>query len=148
VAYQRFNAARMAQPRVRGGTTATDHRRSEFSRARRRGAVGLDTAKGGRIAAWTAHSLIWRDGLGGLPSPGPLWLAAWTLDGVPHSFATSWLWGGMAANYPSGRLKATFVLASRAGRRAPWLFHSTLSTSVILGVLTSGVPGFRLLRKR
>jgi len=110
--------------------------------------LGPDTAMGGRIASWTAHSLIWRDGLGGLPSPGPLWLAAWTLYGVPHSFATSWLWGGMAANYPSGRLKATFLLASRAGRRTPWLFHSTLGTSVILGVLTSGVPGFRLLRKR
>jgi hypothetical protein len=91
----------------------------------------IDGLMASALARWAANNLIWRDLFLGIPSPGPAWLLAWACYCLCHTAALSWLWPAVAANYPGGTLRATLTLASRAGRRTPWLAHATVGTSLM-----------------
>ncbi|GEM_PF-6005451 len=105
----------------------------------------VDGLTASALARWTANHLIWRELLFGMPSPGPAWLAAWACYCLLHSPALSWLSPAVAANYPGGTLRATFTLASRAGRRSPWVANVTVGTSLLGIALALWLPSLSLL---
>lgn len=104
-----------------------------------------DVLSAAAITRWAGTQLIWRDFMFGLSNPGPAWMVAWSAYCLLHTPRFTWLWAATAANYPSGTLKATATLASRAGRKTPWLAHMTVGTALIIAALGFVDPGLGLV---
>ncbi|HKJ96042.1 MAG TPA: hypothetical protein VKA32_10495 [Gammaproteobacteria bacterium] len=105
----------------------------------------VDHATGGSIARFSVQEIVWRGRSAGVPVPGPELVAAFTLYSLLHLPGCSWLWSAMAAGYPGGTLRATFVLAGRAGRNTHWLSNGTAAVTGILILCAWTLPPLGLL---